>query len=146
MDIGKLKTELETDPERLGYSGMNDKEVTVAINEVNRSYVVPLSSRQMLEWAMQGGRLSGINDATNTGPKEIRAIAIGAMALISREDTEVDLAKADHVEMIDGLISGGVLTAGDKAELLTMATKQQSRADEIGFGRVREGDIQRARA
>ena len=70
MDIDKLKTELETDPQGLGYSGMNDKAASVAINEANRSYVVPLSSRQMLEWAMQGGRLSGMNDATTTGTNE----------------------------------------------------------------------------
>ena len=145
MDIEKLKSELTVDPESMGYAALNDIDAAVAINLADRDYTVPLNSRTSLSWAMRTGRLADIETATTTGTPAIQAIALGVKHLLGRSDTEIDMSDSDHVAMIDGLVAGGVLDAGNKAELVTMATSQRSRADEIELGRVRVGHVQEAR-
>lgn len=146
MDIGKLKAELVEDPESIGYSGMTDEQAAAALSVADRSYLTPIGSRRLLEWSMKSARLADIEDATTTGPEPIRAIARGAMFLLSRSDTELDPGNATHVAMINGLIAGGVLSDDDKAELIGMGQNQRSRAAEVGLGEVRASDIMKARA
>jgi len=145
MDIAKLKTELVTDPESMGYAALSDADAAGAINLANRDYTVPLNSRTSLSWAMRTGRLADIETATTTGTPAIQSIALGVKHLLGRSDTEIDMSDSDHVAMIDGLVAGGVLDAANKAELVTMATSQRSRADELGLGQVRVGHVQEAR-
>ena len=145
MDIAKLKTELVTDPESMGYAALSDADAAAAINLADRAYTVPLNSRTSLSWAMRTGRLADIETATTAGTPAIQAIALGVKHLLGRSDTEIDMSDSDHVAMIDGLVAGGVLDAANKAELVTMATSQRSRADEIELGKVRVGHIQEAR-
>ena len=145
MDIDKLKTELVTDPESMGYAALSDADAAGAINLANRDYTVPLNSRTSLSWAMRTGRLADIETATTTGTPAIQSIALGVKHLLGRSDTEIDMSDSDHVAMIDGLVAGGVLDAANKAELVTMATSQRSRADELGLGQVRVGHVQEAR-
>ena len=145
MDIAKLKTELVTDPESMGYAALSDADAAGAINLANRDYTVPLNSRTSLSWAMRTGRLADIETATTTGTPAIQSIALGVKHLLGRSDTEIDMSDSDHVAMIDGLVAGGVLDAANKAELVTMATSQRSRADELSLGQVRVGHVQEAR-
>jgi hypothetical protein len=145
MDIDKLKTELVTDPESMGYAALSDADASVALNIANRDYTVPLNSRTSLSWAMRTGRLADIETATTAGTPAIQSIALGVKHLLGRSDTEIDMSDSDHVAMIDGLVAGGVLDAANKAELVTMATSQRSRADELGLGQVRVGHVQEAR-
>ena len=147
MNIAKLKTELVTDPESMGYAALSDADAAGAINLANRDYTVPLDSRTALEWAMRTGRLADIETAsTTTGTPAIQAIAIGVQHLLSRADTEIDMDNPDHVAMVDGLVAGGVIDAGNKAELVTMSTSQRSRADELSLGQVRVGHVEKARS
>ena len=146
MDIAKLKSELTVDPESMGYAGLSDADAAGAINLANRDYTVPLDSRTALEWAMRTGRLADIETATTAGTPAIQAIAIGVQHLLSRADTEIDMDNPDHVAMVDGLVAGGVIDAGNKAELVTMSTSQRSRADELGLGQVRVGHVEKARS
>ena len=145
MDIAKLKTELVTDPESMGYAALSDADAAGAINLANRDYTVPLNSRTSLSWAMRTGRLADIETATTAGTPAIQSIALGVKHLLGRSDTEIDMSDSDHVAMIDGLVAGGVLDAANKAELVTMATSQRSRADELSLGQVRVGHVQEAR-
>ena len=145
MDIAKLKTELVTDPESMWYAALSDADAAGAINLADRAYTIPLNSRTSLSWAMRTERLADIETATTTGAKASQAIALGVKHLLSRADTEIDMSDPDHVAMIDGLVAGGVLDAANKAELVTMATSQRSRADELSLGQVRVGHVQEAR-
>ena len=145
MDIDKLKTELVTDPESMGYAALSDADAAGAINLANRDYTIPLNSRTSLSWAMRTGRLADIETATTAGTPAIQSIALGVKHLLGRSDTEIDMSDSDHVAMIDGLVAGGVLDAANKAELVTMATSQRSRADELSLGQVRVGHVQEAR-
>ena len=146
MDIAKLKSELTVDPESMGYAALSDADASVALNIANRDYTVPLNSRTSLSWAMRTGRLADIETATTAGTPAIQAIAIGVQHLLSRADTEIDMDNPDHVAMVDGLVAGGVIDAGNKAELVTMSTSQRSRADELSLGQVRVGHVEKARS
>lgn len=145
MDIEKLKSELTADPVSMGYAALSDADAAAAINLADLAYTVPLNSRTSLSWAMRTGRLWDIEKATTTGTPAIQSIALGVKHLLGRSDTEIDMGNSDHVAMIDGLVAAGVLDAADKAELVTMATSQRSRADELGLGQVRVGHVQEAR-
>lgn len=146
MDIEKLKSELTVDPESMGYAALSDADASVALNIANRDYTVPLDSRTALEWAMRTGRLADIETATTAGTPAIQSIALGVKHLLGRSDTEIDMDNPDHVAMVDGLVAGGVIDAGNKAELVTMSTSQRSRADELSLGQVRVGHVEKARS
>jgi len=47
--------------------------------------------------------------------------------------------------MLDALLSFGRITADERQEIYDLATESISRANELGIGRVRLGDIEQAR-
>ena len=145
MDIDKLLAELTDDPEVIGYASMDADAAAAAMNDPTRTYMVTLGSRQVLEWAMQDERLAGVIDAAATGSKAIRAIAIGARALIERPDTEIDLNKPIHNELIQTLETASALNVGSLASLQALATRTRSRGEELGLGVVRVEHVNKAR-
>lgn len=150
MNLATLKSELEDDPQSLGYTG-DDVADAELLNTKSRAGYTPLGSRALLAWGAANGRLSKINDAANRVspydalPASARSVAMAADRMLSRSDTELDLSNAAHVALVDALVASQVLTAGDKTELLTMAATSISRADELGLGYVTPSNIADAR-
>lgn len=148
MNIKKLRDELTNDPEGLGYSGQSDTDTAALINDANRNHRVSLNSRVLLAWSGGGGRLAKLRTAAANDqlPEAVRSAAEAALLLVTRPDTELDLSDSAQEGLVDGLVSAGVFLADDKTQLIAMATKQRSRADELGLGRPRPSDVQKARA
>lgn len=146
MKIQTIKTELETDPLGLGYSGMDDSAAAVAFNEKTRSKLEPISSAELLAWSANNTRLQSIKSAAESGADDtIKSVAQAAYLMITRDDTTLDLNLADRVALLDALVSYSVLTADDKASLESLATVAISRGEELGVGLVRAGDVIQAR-
>lgn len=146
MKIQTIKTELETDPLGLGYSGMDDSAAAVAFNEKIRSKLEPISSAELLAWSANNTRLQSIKSAAESGADDtIKSVAQAAYLMITRDDTTLDLNLADRVALLDALVSYSVLTADDKASLESLATVAISRGEELGVGLVRAGDVIQAR-
>lgn len=151
MNLVTLQSELENDPQSLGYTG-DDVADAALLNATNRTTYQALGSRALLAWGAAGARLSKINDAANrvspfdSLPASARSVAMAADRMLSRADTELDLANAGHVALVDALVASQVLTANDKAELLAMATVARSRADELGLGKVGPHHLAQARS
>lgn len=150
MNLATLKAELEDDPVGIGYTG-NDIIDAELMNHAIRSGYKPLGSRALLAWGAANGRLSKINDAANRVSvfdainPAIRSVAMAADRMLSRPDTELDLSNAAHVGLVDALVAGGVLTAGDKTELLAMAATTIGRGEELGLGHVTPSNVADAR-
>ena len=146
MKIQTIKTELETDPLGLGYSGMDDSAAAVAFNEKTRSKLEPISSSELLAWSANNTRLQSIKSAAESGADDtIKSVAQAAYLMITRDDTTLDLNLTDRVALLDALVSYNVLTADDKASLESLATVAISRGEELGVGLVRAGDVIQAR-
>ena len=146
MRIQTIKTELETDPLGLGYSGMDDSAAAVSLNQKTRSKLEPIGSAELLAWSAGGARLQGIKTAAESGADDtIKSVAQAAYLMITRDDTTLDLNLADRVALLDALVSYSVLTAEDKTSLESLATVAISRGEEIGVGLVRAGDIIQAK-
>lgn len=149
IDITALAAELANDPLDVGYSGMTDAQCAIALNTVDRNVVVQRDSRKLLQWLAGSGRYQRIEDAAANPVKSdaIRSICKAALRMVERDGTLLDLSNAEQEGMIDALVADGTLTATDKSDLVTMATTQMSRSEELGLGgAVKPGNVAEARA
>lgn len=153
MNLIALRAELDNDPLTRGYSGMGDEAAANSLNAVTRTCYEPISSAELLAWSGNGAtdgsvpcRYERIQEAAATNASHsVRGAAIAALGMIERPDTSLDLNKPDRMLLLDALVAGGVLTAGEKTELLTMATVACSRAAELGLGNVTPSNVADAR-
>lgn len=125
-----LADEITNDPLTRGYSGMTDAQVAVSLNEVNRT--VPLASLPASEVAnaidiTEFDALSAADEA-----KIWNVLSLGQLNPFGIEAT-----------IFTNVFGGGSATITALA-----AARQQaaSRGVEIGYGRVREGNVIEARA
>ena len=146
MRIQVNKTELDTDPLGLVYSGMDDSAAAASLNEKTRSRLEPIGSAELLAWSAANARLQKIKTAAESGVDDtIKSVAQAAYLMITRSDTALDLNLADRITLLDALVSYSVLTANDKTSLESLATVAISRGEELGVGLVRAGDVIQAR-
>ena len=121
------------------------------INALNRTRTVPISSGELLAWSAGAGagdrpRLIKVEEGTTAADEQVAAICKVAESTIKRDGTELDLLKLDRVAMVAALVAAGVLSQSDSGSLYALATRQISRADEIGLSNVRAGTVEQARA
>lgn len=146
--IEKLKAELALPK----YSGMTDDQILASLTTKDVSKLRVLNAHDLNAWGAGNARHIKFRKAKDgIAPfdgltDEQMAIAVAAWRMVDRDDTELDCENAEHIGLVDAMIAAGVLTAQDKADLITRATTLQSRADEIGVERVRLGTIQQTRA
>lgn len=151
MDIPKLKEEINNDPLGRGYSAMDDAAVASSLNVADRSRIVEITSAKLLAWSAGASvgdrpRLIKIDEASASHASEdVKAVASVCAEMVRRHGTSIDLNLADHVALLDALVVGGVLSSDDKTDLLQLASESISRADELGIGLVRPGDVIQAR-
>lgn len=133
MDINGFQAEVKLDPLGRGYSGMNDQQLWDSLQVLDRSKIVPLGSRTLLEWAAYNSRYQKLENAANdvnTGDA-VRSICKAALKILDRADTELDLRYPEHMTLLDGLVASGVLSSEDKDSLIATSTVMISRAEEI---------------
>ena len=106
----------------------------------------PLTSADLLAWSAVGDRLKNITNAKNNLDHPANGPATAAWITLQRDNTTVDLNLTSRADLLDGLVSAGVLSADDKESLIDLATVDISRAEQLGLGVVRPGEIERARS
>jgi len=141
----KLKDEITSDPLAIGYAGMTDQQVADSLNTASRTRLNPLSRNDAIRWLARHDGVDKLEKAASTGSQTSRSIAKAVLLLIQSETT-LDVADEEIMGMIDQLVTGNVFTSAEKGDLVMLATETISRAQEIGLGRVNEGDIASARA
>lgn len=131
MSTQVLATELETDPLGRGYAGMTSAAAAASLNTVNRTRAVT---------AVDG---STIFEATV--PAEYNVL------LPDQKSLFLAIVGMSSVRIVTGSNSRAALLAmfgagtTTRTNLAALQTEPVSRADEIGFGFVHEGDVIRAR-
>lgn len=149
MNLSKLEMELSEDPEKIGYASMDDTAALSALNVQNISSLVPIEHSDLVHVFVAGGCLAKIkraaeNWADETGDSATSAAMAGLVGF-STPTSRLDPGNQDDRDLINALVTNDVLTLADKAALIDAATILISRADQLSLGKVRLGDIQRAR-
>lgn len=75
-----------------------------------------------------------------------RDAAAGIFTLAAGNITQIDFTNTEIETSLNHIQAAGVWGAGDTAALLGLSQNRQSRGTELTVGRVREGDVTRARA
>jgi hypothetical protein len=149
-----LRDELTTDPLGRGYANMTSAQIEVSLRTKNRTRLMPIRSTELVAWAAaaSSGELPRIVKLENcvaagfSATNPLYSVArIAVSYLLARDGTALDLNLPDRVQMVDGLIAGGVLSAADKAALVTLATESINRIEELSLGDPHLGDIQVSR-
>jgi hypothetical protein len=145
MDYVALKAELAL----LAYAGLSDQAAADALNARTRPLEhVPAEevSRYILEegrWPLVEDLASDVNATANQ-----RRAARAAVSMVrdARLPT-VRLLRPKVQAMLDLLVAGGALAAGDKAALNALAENKRTRAEELGWTvAIGAGDVANARA
>lgn len=145
-DIAKLRQELASDPLQLGYAQVDNVTALELLKAETRTKLVALTSNELLAWCAVDGRLSRIKSGIENGSNdEEKSLCEACYLLVLRDNAQFDLNLPDRETMINALVSFGRITADERQSIYDLATKNISRADELGIGRVRLGDIEQAR-
>ena len=122
-------------------------EVAESLNGKDRTKLVSISSNDLLAWSVYDGRLARIKAGIEAGVDDVeKSLCEVCYIMIRRDNASLDLNEQSRVDMLDALVSYGRLTDTERTELYSMATVSISRADELGLGRVRSGDVSQARS
>lgn len=126
-----LKDEITTDPLGRGYSGMTDQQVADSLNAVDRSATYSVITGAQIFNATDDAEYGALTDAQKA--------SWDALCAISEIDTASGVAKAREAE----LFGPGTQT---RSNLQALRSYSMSRAQELGLGKVNEGDVKHARA
>lgn len=127
MDIQTLRSEIENDPETLGYSGKTDKQIRDILNTKDREVDVESVTGQELFEAVKP---SDYDNLTDKQAGLLHAIISMGTILVNGENTKAALL---------AMFGAGTDT---RTNLAALQTKTISRATELGLSNVREGTIQ----
>lgn len=126
-----LKAEIDGDPLTRGYSGMNDDQVVADINTVYRTRNKSSLSGDEMFQATDGSEFTALTEHKEQS----------WLAFCGRDS--IDPFGAANVAFATYIFGGGSTTLSN---LNTIRTEDVSRADELGIGRVRVGNVTEARA
>lgn len=132
MDYTLIKNEITNDPRSMGYASMTHDQIVSSLNTKNITVQEPISSRNLLLWGGNNSRLDSITSAsTNTSlTGAVRSVAIAALHMISRADTELDMTDSNITQMFNVLVGASILTSSDLTSLNTLSQVSRSWAEE----------------
>ena len=127
-----LTDEIATDPLGRGYAGMTNVQVADSLNNT--------IDRVVTKEFLTGSEVFNVTDDVEYAAlTEAQKTAWDALCAIDLIDTSNGVAKAREAELF------GVATT-TRSNLQTAKQSTVSRAQELGFGQVDEGDVKQARA
>ena len=151
MDYTALRTEIQADPDALGYAPLmaagSHNQVADALNEPRYPSPGKVDIATALIWIAKHGLMARLRAATGGDNAQVASIAEVALLLVQNPNIPaIDLALPDVQQMFAVLVAAGVITADGRDELFVASTVMQSRAASIGLGVVIADDISRALA
>jgi len=120
----------------------NDSEVAARLNSHTVTVHRRVSAAQLLRWSALRNVMQKLQSEATNGTNGKKSIAQAALTMLSAGVSELPL-DAEIIAMIDVLVGGNVLTADDKADLLTRAAEQIGLAESLVGQAVTIDDIGR---
>lgn len=146
MDYTVLKTELNTDPQGLGYAALLPSatgRIAEILNEVS-AVNTEVSTRMVTARAILAECASGATILDKLEAAGTVNSAVKWAVKFLGQDAGIDVGHSATRAMIDALVVATVLTESEANQLKNMAVVHTSRARALGLGRVDSTDIQRA--
>lgn len=146
-----LRSELQADPQGLGYVLADHAQIERVINAKNRTRLVShfASERGILDRHPSGplaaDALLAKLEAFAQTAHPMAGIVKRALKFLAQPEG-IDLGAGGTQQMLGALAQGGAITATELAGLRAMATQPCSRAEEIGLGYVTDTMIREALA
>lgn len=140
MDLQKLKTELD--------AGSYSADPQAAAEEINALTVA--SYEEIVSGVLRGylasiGKLFEIKQASENEAHPLRDVSLAVM-LTMQPNGGIDFSNPENRLMLTALKAGFGLTDEQEASILALGQVKISRAQELGLGRVRASNIEKARA
>ena len=147
MNYEVLVSELSNDPTGIGYSGMTDEEVAVAINANTQTSRQTVPLWQIKKLAIESNLWLTIKQAAvEHVSNDIKNVAIIALDYINdTRFSNLDMDLVSTQTMLGALVAGGVITQDFVDELNVLANTLTSRASILGLGGLSSGHIASAR-
>lgn len=149
MDYADLRREIDQDPVSRGYAGKTDQEIAALLNAPVRPGPIPAQDvRRYLTVADRWPEIVRIVRFGDQSQDKLRAAIrmVEALDGMSSFDLQVPAYLATIEAGLDALVAAQIIQAQDKTAILALAENRRSRAAELGFGQVKPGHVQAARA
>ena len=127
-----LKNEILNDPEDYGYSAMTDQEVADILNDKNIVKYILFPISEVHDWASAKRLFKKFADAGKLDTDLYKEMEF----LFRGKQEAVNFSAQAANEMLDDLITEGIITLDDKNELIEKGKQYLSRAEEIGFAKT----------
>lgn len=151
MDYAALKAEIALP----AYQSMSDAAIAAALNAKTIDTVRKVATWEARSLLLGTGEWGAIKllsrQAPAMGSPEAQAVAVAittvdTMELTSILDADDPVAFGAMQAMVGVMQAAGVMTAETAGKLLALRDVKVSRADQLGLGPVRPGDVSTARA
>lgn len=133
MDYDALKAEIDTDPKNLGYSGKNNEEIVLLLNNIG------LSDETVARGVISAHEIVSACDFNElrllSDKEQAQLLFIVSAGQVNTSDTNIKTIFA-------GLFSNGTTT---RMNLLALADRAVSRAEALGFNIIEIWDVERAK-
>ena len=150
--MNALKHEIVTDPAGMGYAGESAEEIAVMLNAPTRT-VRDVVGKDVLQNALMQIPIAGdvlwfvLMDAAENNQSPLHALAKRVVFTVQESLLiGLNLDNPGIIAMMGALEQAGLLTAEQKASILSLGDKRISRAEEIGLGGVTPLDVSNALA
>lgn len=140
MNYTVLRAELD--------AGSYNADPQLAAEELNALTVV--SYQEIVSGNLRGylasiSKLFEIKQASENETHPLRDVALAVM-LTMQPNGGIDFSNPDNITMLSALKAGFGLTDEQEAAILALGQVMISKAQELNLGRVRAGDVEKARA
>lgn len=150
MDLAKLRDEIVNDPLGRGYASMAPDQIADDLNTAYRTVSVDIPLEAIVGYVLANDLWFGIRQAASDPSHTAHKAALYAIDLIEFAKAEMIMAIDPQSMTFQGLmaqlVQGGVFTQAHADAIMGMGTRIISRAEELGLGRVRTGDVIKALA
>jgi hypothetical protein len=146
ITMDSLLAELTGDPENIGYNSMNDDRSADALNAPRVTTYAPVPKREFANWCARTGLRAQIEDHAHNSASPLRSLALRVLDYLQgSEPTEIDFSDTANTSMLTPWVAAGAITVEQQTELMTLAPKKISRAQQLWAMDVTPHDINQAR-
>jgi len=147
MSLAALATELVAGHPVTGAYDADDALAAVEVNAVNVDRMRPITAVELFDWSLVGNRSQNLSLVAASGASDrLKSLALNMSRVLDSSLVGLDPSKSSHVDAVNELVTAGVWSAADRTALVAAATDTVSQAVALNLGRVREGEVQQARA
>lgn len=136
-DFQALATELSGDPLGRGYSGMTDAQAAADLNTVYRTRPKDVLTGDEVFTATDASEFAALDDGTGNNNPDLKGYWLSFTA-----KQEIDPFNSSNVAFLRFIFGTGSAT---ESALAGLRNEDVSRAVELGFGKVSEGNVAFAR-